>query len=124
MHKLANQYRYLKNFPRSIELFETLLGRRIAGLRSCHPDILLTYHDAAASYVRLGKYDEAERCYRLELEGSIKEFGRLNPETMRRKQNLASFLSGKGLKGEDAQRKVKGTTTNEQVSSDQLSMME
>ncbi|KAE9374180.1 TPR-like protein [Stipitochalara longipes BDJ] len=105
MHKLANLYRDQNDFIKSIELFERLLERRKTRLRSGHPEILQTYHDAAASYVRMGKYIEAEQCYRLELAGSIEEFGVLHPETKKREQYLVSFLreqepQGKAAEGE------------------------
>ena len=97
MHKLANLYQERNDFIKSIALFERLLERRKARLRTGHPEVLRTYHDAATSYIRMGKYIEAEQCYRLELAGSIEEFGSLHTETKKREQNLVSFLRNQEL---------------------------
>jgi hypothetical protein len=55
MHKLANLYRDQNDFIKSIKLFERLLERRKIRLRSGHPDLLRTYHDAATFIYTYGK---------------------------------------------------------------------
>jgi tetratricopeptide (TPR) repeat protein len=115
MHKLANLYRDRDELTKSIALFERLLERRKTRLRSGHPKILQTYHDAATSYVRMGKYIEAEQCYRLELAGSIEEFGDLHTETKKREENLASFLRDQGLQSKTADGEVQGAVAIEEA---------
>jgi len=100
MHKLANLYRDQNDFIKSVALFERLLEHRKTRLRSGHPDMLRTYRDAAALYILMCKYIEAEQCYRLELAGSIEEFGISHPETKKRKLNLVNFLRDQELQGE------------------------
>jgi tetratricopeptide (TPR) repeat protein len=112
MHKLANLYRDQNDFIKSIALFERLLERRKIRLRSGHPDMLRTYHDAATSYILMSKYIEAEQCYRLELAGSIEEFGKLHPETKKRELNLVSFLRDQELQAEAAEGEAQGAVAN------------
>jgi tetratricopeptide (TPR) repeat protein len=119
VHKLANHYRLQKDFIKSIELFERLLERRKTTLRSGHPDLLRTYHDAATSFASMGKYIEAEQCYRLELSGTIDEFGSLYTETKKREENLARFLNDQELKGRVVVADVPGAVTIEGASSGQ-----
>jgi tetratricopeptide (TPR) repeat protein len=116
MHKLANLYRDQSEFNKSAALFESLLERRKTRLRSGHPDILRTYRDAATSYLRLGKYVEAEQCYRLELAGSIEEFGSLHAETQKREQNLVRFLRDQELRGQVALFEVHDAVATQEAS--------
>jgi tetratricopeptide (TPR) repeat protein len=90
MHKLANLHRDRNDFTKSITLFEELLELRKSGQRSANPEMLRTYIDAAASYVCVGKYVEAEQCYRLGLAEGIEEYGSLHAETKKTEQNVAS----------------------------------
>jgi tetratricopeptide (TPR) repeat protein len=122
MYKLANLYRDQNDLVKSIALFERLLDRRKARLRPGHPDMLRTYHDAATSYILMGKYIEAEKCYRLELEGSIEEFGSLHSETKKRELNLINFLRDQELQAEAAEGEAQGAVANEEVSSAQQSL--
>ncbi|KAF2724185.1 TPR-like protein [Polychaeton citri CBS 116435] len=92
MHKLANLYRDQKNFVMSIPLFKRLLERRRTEVRAGHPALLQTYNDAAALYVIMGNFTEAEQYYRVEIAGSIEEFGRLHAETRKRQMKLSEFL--------------------------------
>ena len=112
MHKLASLYQEGNDITKSIAMFERLLERRKTRLTSGHPDILRTYYDAATSYIRAGRYIEAEQCYRLELAGSIEELGSLHTETKKREQNLVSFLKGQKLQGKAAEGEVQGVVAN------------
>ena len=102
MHKLANLYRDGNDVTKSINMFERLLELRKSGQRSGNVEILRTYHDAAATYVRMGMYNDAEQCYREELAGSVEELGSLHVETKKREQNLVDFLKDRELQGKAA----------------------
>jgi tetratricopeptide (TPR) repeat protein len=106
MHKLANLYRDQNDVTKSIEMFERLLELRKSGQRSGNAEILRTFHDAAATYVRMGMYNEAEQCYRQELAGSVEELGSLHVETKKREQNLVDFLKDRELQGKAANSEV------------------
>ncbi|ETI26099.1 hypothetical protein G647_02876 [Cladophialophora carrionii CBS 160.54] len=102
MHKLANLYRDSNDVTKSINMFERLLELRGSGQRSGNAEMLRTYHDAAATYVRMGKYSQAEQCYRQELAKSVEEWGNLHVETKKRERNLADFLNDRESQGKAA----------------------
>ena len=79
--------------------------------------MLRTYHDAATLYTLMGKYIEAEQCYRLELAGSTEELGVLHPETKKRELHLATFLRDQELQAEAAEGGAQGAVANEEVPS-------
>jgi tetratricopeptide (TPR) repeat protein len=122
MHKLANLYRDQNDFIKSIKLFERLLVHRKIRLRSGHPDLLRTYHDAATLYTLMGNYIEAEECYRIELAGSIEELGAGHPETEKRELNLAAFLKDQKLQAEAAEGGARGAVASEGVVSGKPSL--
>ncbi|KIW78089.1 hypothetical protein Z517_07922 [Fonsecaea pedrosoi CBS 271.37] len=102
MHKLANLYRDGNDVTKSINMFERVLELRKSGQRSGSAEILRTYHDAAATYVSMGMYNEAEQCYRQELAQSAEELSSLHVETKKREQKLADFLKDRELQSKAA----------------------
>ncbi|KIW17801.1 hypothetical protein PV08_04996 [Exophiala spinifera] len=102
MHKLANLYRDSNDLTESIKMFESLLELRESWQRSGNAEMLRTYHDAAATYVRVGMYAQAEECYRQEFARSVEELGSSHVETRKRERKLADFLKDRELQGKAA----------------------